>query len=571
MLKKILATILAGTMMLSCISVGAKYTTTTTVDKDNKNIDVAYGISVADDEITYMGVPTEKWDFANGEFTESLNGISSAEGRGYSSKYLSAKENKKYYLEVSNLYSTQQTATVKFTVKNKNNGMTANDENYMKMEYSFTTDGKGGFTAPMNFGNDRDFYLEITTTNPQSAKVFGTYAIRETDISFFTDISGHWAESTINKWANKGIISGYPDGTFKPDSPVTRAELAKILTLAFDLQPSEFVYNKRDLSEDAWYYNYLLCAGKYIPGYALPEINEKNQPYVDNRMVNAFLPEQNAMRMHVAEGLVEIKRNKEQSIIDVPDITVVKEGLNKTFRDADYEDLLANHGMIPENVRRMFEYTYLAKELDIMQGDTDGYFRPYDNITRAELITTLDRILVNDIKNDIKTEEKEWESTFVNSDFNDNSTHYKKDDNGSEIFDWNSGIKYVSGVAVKNEDGKYYLEGENINHLSWVQIGYNDYYGGLFLGFSMITHHLLADDEFSSLCYEAVTNMYDGTTVKENADFANEHFSVSINGTQVKIKAVGLGKGNGHQDYYFTLDTGIKKDDIKEIAFEAKV
>ena len=137
----------------------------------------------------------------------------------------------------------------------------------------------------------------------------------------------------------------------------------------------------------------MLCAGKYIPNYALPEINEKNQPYIDNRTVNAFLPQQNAMRMHVAESLVEIIKNKEQSIVDVPEISVVKDELNKTFKDADYENLYANHGTIPENVRRMFEYTYLAKKLDIMQGDTDGYFRPYDNVTRAELITMLDRII----------------------------------------------------------------------------------------------------------------------------------------------------------------------------------
>lgn len=208
----------------------------------------------------------------------------------------------------------------------------------------------------------------------------------------FTDTTGHWAENTINKWADDGIISGYPDGTFKPDNPVTRAELSKILTLAFDLEPSEFVYSDKDLSEDAWYYNYLLSAEKYIPAYALPEINVKNQPYIDNT-TNSFLPQQNAMRMHVAESLVEIKKEKDKLIFDVPDITVIKDDLNKTFKDADYENLYANHGAIPENVRRMFKYTYLAKELGVMQGDTDGYFRPYDNVTRAELITMLDRMI----------------------------------------------------------------------------------------------------------------------------------------------------------------------------------
>lgn len=44
----------------------------------------------------------------------------------------------------------------------------------------------------------------------------------------FSDIKGHWAESTIVQWQDNGTVSGYPDGTFKPDNPVTRAELAKI-------------------------------------------------------------------------------------------------------------------------------------------------------------------------------------------------------------------------------------------------------------------------------------------------------------------------------------------------------
>lgn len=393
--NKMIAGMLAGAMMLPCISVGAKCTTTTTVDNDNKNINVAYRTSVQADVVTYAGVPTEKWDFANGEFTESLNDVAFVDGRGYTSKYFSVKADKIYYFDFDKVTANGTSGTITVTVKNKDDGMTAKDMNYDDMTYSFLFNGTGkdSFGAALEFSTDTDIYFEIITSNSQSAKVSGTYTIKEADLTHFNDISGHWAESTINKWANYGIISGYPDGTFKPDSPVTRAELAKILTLAFDLQPSEFIYNDRDLSEDTWYYNYLLCAGKYIPNYALPEINEKNQPYVDNRMLNAFLPEQNAMRMHVAESLVEIKRNKEQSIIDVPDITVVKEELNKTFKDADYEDLLANHGMIPENVRRMFEYTYLAKELDIMQGDTDGYFRPYDNLTRAELITMLDRII----------------------------------------------------------------------------------------------------------------------------------------------------------------------------------
>lgn len=43
------------------------------------------------------------------------------------------------------------------------------------------------------------------------------------------DVKGHWAEASIRKAMEKGIIKGYTDGTFKPDEPVTRAQLAVIL------------------------------------------------------------------------------------------------------------------------------------------------------------------------------------------------------------------------------------------------------------------------------------------------------------------------------------------------------
>lgn len=43
------------------------------------------------------------------------------------------------------------------------------------------------------------------------------------------DVKGHWAEASIRKAMEKGVIKGYADGTFKPDEPVTRAQLAVIL------------------------------------------------------------------------------------------------------------------------------------------------------------------------------------------------------------------------------------------------------------------------------------------------------------------------------------------------------
>lgn len=49
----------------------------------------------------------------------------------------------------------------------------------------------------------------------------------------FRDSLAHWAERYIAAAAKAGIIAGYPDGTFRPNAPVTRAEAAKIVGLAF--------------------------------------------------------------------------------------------------------------------------------------------------------------------------------------------------------------------------------------------------------------------------------------------------------------------------------------------------
>ena len=43
------------------------------------------------------------------------------------------------------------------------------------------------------------------------------------------DITGHWAEDSIRWCVEHGLMQGYPDGSFQPDKPVTRAELAAVL------------------------------------------------------------------------------------------------------------------------------------------------------------------------------------------------------------------------------------------------------------------------------------------------------------------------------------------------------
>lgn len=211
--------------------------------------------------------------------------------------------------------------------------------------------------------------------------------------TLFNDIDGHWAEEVIEKWQDLGYVSGYPDKSFKPDNPITRAELSKILVSAFELTESKTL-NYDDVSDKDWYYSFLEKSSKYIPKYPLPTLYETNIPYSENQLKNNFLPNVNALRMHVAEALVEIKLDKENIVIEEMTIQEINRQVQKVFRDAEYSNLMAVPGTgIPQNVQRMNRYTWLAYELDIMEGDTEGYFNPYGYMTRAELITAIDRIL----------------------------------------------------------------------------------------------------------------------------------------------------------------------------------
>ena len=52
---------------------------------------------------------------------------------------------------------------------------------------------------------------------------------KEEDPQPVDDVTGHWAERAIRRCMARGLLKGYPDGSFQPDKPVTRAELAVIL------------------------------------------------------------------------------------------------------------------------------------------------------------------------------------------------------------------------------------------------------------------------------------------------------------------------------------------------------
>ena len=75
----------------------------------------------------------------------------------------------------------------------------------------------------------------------------------------FSDIGGHWANEYINSASIKGWVNGYPDGTFKPNQYITRAEFVTLVNNVLDrrVRANAILAEAKqfsDLLNTKWYY-----------------------------------------------------------------------------------------------------------------------------------------------------------------------------------------------------------------------------------------------------------------------------------------------------------------------------
>ncbi|MFX3646292.1 MAG: S-layer homology domain-containing protein [Paenibacillus sp.] len=85
----------------------------------------------------------------------------------------------------------------------------------------------------------------------------------------FTDVAQHWAETEVNDMGSRMVIEGITGTTFEPNRGVTRAEFAAIMVRGLGLKPGEQVNSFQDVNGSEWYADAVNTATSYglIDGY----------------------------------------------------------------------------------------------------------------------------------------------------------------------------------------------------------------------------------------------------------------------------------------------------------------
>ncbi|MBJ6361104.1 S-layer homology domain-containing protein [Paenibacillus sp. GCM10012307] len=159
----------------------------------------------------------------------------------------------------------------------------------------------------------------------------------KTEIKSFSDTKGHWAEGAIKTAVAKGYVSGYTDGTFKPNAEVTRAEFLKMLVAALKLETVATSGN--------WY-----------------------QPYIDAATKSGFYAND-----FKSDSWNKSIPRKEMSLL------AVRAGITGYKKDYDIN-------------RNLYE----AAKAGVIQGVGNGEIAPDGVTTRASAVVVIERIL--DIK-----------------------------------------------------------------------------------------------------------------------------------------------------------------------------
>jgi hypothetical protein len=177
-------------------------------------------------------------------------------------------------------------------------------------------------TSTSTLAPTRTVHTVVPTNTPMITAISTPTAAATSCPITFTDVPNtHTFYANVRCLACRGIISGYADGTFKPDNLVTRGQLAKIVSNAANFTESPGAQIFQDVAPDHPFYEWInrLTNRGYMSGYTC---GSPGEPCVNNRPY--FRPFANATRgqtSKIVANAAMIETNippTQQSFEDVP-------------------------------------------------------------------------------------------------------------------------------------------------------------------------------------------------------------------------------------------------------------
>jgi len=198
--------------------------------------------------------------------------------------------------------------------------------------------------------------LKKVVTNLLLAFIFVAAIPLSAGAAVFTDTNRHWAETSISALAVKGYIKGYPDGTFRPDNTISRAEFLAILTACLGIKPDSATTVYFSDTRNHW---------------ALAQINEmvRRGVLLPAEYQGGLKPNDPILRSETAAMLVRAL-GKEPSA---------------------GEPAFSDRTSLSKSMYR--GYIKTAADLGLISGYPDGEFKPFEKVTRAQACSMFTRFL----------------------------------------------------------------------------------------------------------------------------------------------------------------------------------
>jgi len=288
----------------------------------------------------------------------------------------------------------------------------------LKNKTKFTIVSVGNELNPINIEGNVEFLGSTVKTNSIKGP------------AIFSDLSDHWAEIFINILVKDQLISGFPDGTFRPHIPLTRVDYAILIAKTFDLPRQVGSYGDyfKDLSSDFYAKNEIQKTAEmgFLTGY--PDYNFR--PHLPLTRVQALfslvnglgLTGSNPQILNIYSDRAQIPSYAIQKIaiatqrglvVNYPDLTKLNpnQEITRSEMAVILYQVLVNIGKYPaipspylvkftsqftsfSDIKNHWAEPFIRKlaDLDLIQGFNDGSFRPDEAINRGQYATLIAQI-----------------------------------------------------------------------------------------------------------------------------------------------------------------------------------